>query len=31
VGIVDVDSPGFAELIDPDAELTLLGSGYEFS
>ena len=29
--IVDVDSPGFAELIDPEAELSLLGSGYEFS
>jgi gluconolactonase len=29
--IVEVDSPAFAELIDPAAELTLLGSGYEFS
>jgi gluconolactonase len=31
VTIVDVDTPEFAELIDPEAELTLLGSGYEFS
>src|SRR5688572_5352773 len=31
VVIVELDSPGFAELIDPDAELTLLGSGYEFT
>ncbi len=31
MGIVDVDAPEFSELIDPEAELTLLGSGYEFS
>jgi len=28
---VIVDSPAFAELIDPGAGLTLLGSGYEFT
>ena len=29
--IVDVDSPAFEELIDPAAELTELGSGYQFT
>jgi gluconolactonase len=29
--IVDVDSPAFAELIVPEAELVLLGSGYQFT
>jgi gluconolactonase len=29
--IVEVDSPAFAELIDPNAELVLLGSGYQFT
>jgi gluconolactonase len=26
-----VEAPAFAELIDPDAQLTLIGSGYQFS
>jgi gluconolactonase len=29
--IVEADSPEFAELIDPEAELVLLGSGYQFT
>jgi gluconolactonase len=29
--VVDVDTPAFEALIDPGAELTLLGSGYQFT
>ena len=29
--VVDVDTTAFEALIDPDAELTLLGSGYQFT
>ena len=29
--IVEVDSPVFEELIDPNAELLRLGDGYEFT
>jgi gluconolactonase len=29
--VVVVDTPAFEALIDPDAELTLLGSGYQFT
>jgi len=29
--IVEVDTPAFEELIDPAAELTVLGSGYQFT
>jgi sugar lactone lactonase YvrE len=26
-----VEAPAFAELVDPQAEMTLIGSGYQFS
>jgi gluconolactonase len=31
VTVVQVDKPELSDLIDPDAELTLLGSGYQFT